>query len=157
MKKLFLVACLVFVAGCGPNAFQARMADFNARLDQLTARGGAVIITSRRVTSDELSFMKQLNDNQLAAYQIIAQTSKLNDLASQEMARRNLQQVCDANTYSEAIRLLEEKARIRRESAKIDQEYKYLDEELASIERQENRRQDAVRDYMLINAIQNHH
>ena len=153
MKKLLLVFWLFFLIGCGPSAFQVQMNNYNSRLQRLETFQNMVISKSDQVKVQEVSFIKQLDNNQLAVYQNAIQVFRSGDLPSQEMARRNLQQVCDVNEYSTAIHLLEQKAEIQRDCSEIESEYAVLRQMLANIDEQENRRQDAVRDYMLINAV----
>jgi molecular chaperone GrpE (heat shock protein) len=157
MRKLLLAFGLLFLVGCGPTPFQMEMSQFNQKLAELTVRQKNLFALSSQTKEQEADFIKTLNDNQLSAYQLAVQGFRTNDQSTKEVARRNLSQVCDANTYSKAVELLEKKEQIQRESRAFEIDYASLQQELANIKEREYRRQDAMRDYMLINAIQQQH
>jgi len=140
MKKVFLVFVLAITSGCGPSAFQVRTDDLNSRLLWLKSRQTLMFAESERVSEKESAFVKQLNDNQLAAYQATVQAFKSNDYSTQEMSRRDLERVCDPNIYSEAMLLLERKKWIRQESGAIGVEQESIRRELASMGEELNRR-----------------
>jgi paraquat-inducible protein B len=132
MKRLLLVFGLVFLYGCGPTLFQQDMAVYNQRFQSLVIRQNSLFSYSDKTNMQEKKFIKGLTDVQLVAYQQALQGFQ-SDQPTKEMSRRNLQQVCDANTYSTAMDLLEQRTYIRKEAEEVAKEHVNLRQMLNGI------------------------
>jgi hypothetical protein len=132
MKKWAIIVTAIVLVGCEPS-HPTRINTFNAKLQILKERQDALSATKKQTIERESVFVKQLNDTQLVAYQSANEAFKSDDFSSRELACRNLQQVCDANTYSLAIQILDQKSKLRHESSEIRVEYDALGQEITSI------------------------
>ena len=123
-------------------SFQTRLDRFIARGNQLDSQLYSIKVRSQDISERQISFMQKLNDQQLIIFESALQAFKSNDLAAQEIAKRNLRNNLDDIKYSMAIQLLNDKAQLEKDNADLGIEWARLREEYATFKRQIERQQD---------------
>jgi alpha-L-arabinofuranosidase len=134
MKKLLLFSVLAVLCGCETPQYESNTSNVDAyqdsqlraifdKRDALRQRTDKASGVLNQLAAEENDLVKKLNDSQLAAYQYAVLAFESHDRASEEIASRNLQKVCDVNTCSTITTLLLRKADAKREVEEIKKEY----------------------------------
>ncbi len=112
--------------------------------DALAKRRDAAFAAMEQLSVEEKDLMANLNDDQLVAYQFTVNAFESHDAVSQEIASRNLQKVCDANTCSVISELLLRKINANSEIDKIGKEYQSWSRDAEAKKQQSDLRYDLM-------------
>jgi hypothetical protein len=155
MKKLIVVLALVFVSSCIADPYQSRLSYLNEELATTKARDYEAWQAWERLKTYEADFISRLNDEQLAAYQNLSDIYGRGNPAAEELARRRLEQCLDANSYTKAIQVMQDKHLTRLEIDAVGRSYENLRQQGKELERMQQQERQAISDYMLRESIRN--